>query len=286
MIRKRIILLFASLLAFASCSFMHDDELVAQVNGKKLYRSELVKNIPSGLPSEDSLALARNYITAWASEQIINTMAAQQLSEEERDVSKEVEAYRNSLLRYRYEQRYIASKLDTSVSQSEVLAHYKANPGLYELSMPIAKARYLRIPKTSPMKDRLVKMLSSDREEDLYMLDSLSYSNATKYTRYGDAWVDMVTIARDFGTDYGTLIASMRDSSFIDIVDEQGMEHIAYLSTYIPSGKVPPLDYCSDKIKEVIVNQRKYLLSSNLEQDLLDDAKKKGNFIIYENNER
>lgn len=281
---RNIFLTFMAL-SIAGCTFLNADQtVVAKVGRKKLYSSEVIKYIPAGLPKQDSLALAQQYIKAWASELIINEMADMQLSKSERDVTKELEEYKSSLLKYRYEQRYIAEHLDTAVTSAQIEEHYLANPNLYELNVPIAKARYLRIPQTSPMKDKFKKMMASEDEDELFMLDSLSYSNASKYTTYRDKWVDMVTIARDFGTDYGTLIASIKDS-YIDIIDEQGVEHIAYLIQYIPSGKVPPLDYCTDKIREVIVSQRKYVLSSNLERDLLQDAIKKGNFVIYENNE-
>lgn len=280
----KFIFLCAAATTVISCSFMHDDQAVARVGKTTLYKSEMDRYIPAGLPAADSIVLARQYIKAWASELIMNAMAEEQLSKDELDVTRELKDYRSSLLKYRYEQHYISDRLDTAVTQAQIEEHYKANPSLYTLSIPIAKARYLRIPKTSPMKDKLKKLMASDKEEDLYLLDSLSYSNADKFTRYGDRWVDMVTIARDYGTDYGTLIAAINDR-YIVIEDEQGMEHITYLATYIHSGKVPPLDYCSDKIREVIVSQRKYQLSKTLEQDLLEDALEKGKFVIYENDE-
>lgn len=279
-----IITALTTALCSAACSFMHDDQAVARVGKSVLYKSEVVKYIPAGLPKADSLALAQQYIKAWASELIMNDMAAEQLSKAELDVSRELKEYKSSLLKYRYEQHYIADRLDTVVTAEEIAEHYNANPRLYTLGIPIAKARYIRIPQTSPMKESFMKMMASDDEEDIVMLDSLSYSNADKFKDYSDGWVDMVTIARDYGTDYGTLIAAIKDD-YIDIVDEQGLEHITYLVSYIPSGKVPPLDYCSDKIREVIVSRRKYVLSSNLEKDLLDNALEKGKFVIYENEE-
>lgn len=278
------IFLCAAAVLAVSCSFMHDDQAVARVGKTTLYKSEVEKYIPAGLPEADSISLANQYIKAWASELIMNAMAEEQLSKDELDVTRELKDYRSSLLKYRYEQHYISDRLDTAVTSAQIEEHYKANPSLYTLSIPIAKARYLRIPKTSPMKDKLKKLMASDKEEDIYLLDSLSYSNADKFTRYSDRWVDMVTIARDYGTDYGTLIGAIKDK-YIVIEDEQGMEHITYLATYIHSGKVPPLDYCSDKIRDVIVSQRKYQLSKTLEQDLLDDALQKGKFVIYENDE-
>ena len=283
-IRKTAIATLGLLVLYctSSCQLTHDDQAVARVGKTTLYKSEVEKYIPAGLPHEDSLALAKKYIYNWASELIMNDMAQQQMSKAELDVSKEVEEYRSSLLKYRYEQHFIQSRLDTTVTDEEILAHYNANASAYSLSIPIAKARYLRIPKTSPMKERLHKLLASEDEASLYLLDSLSYSNADKYSDYKGKWVDMTAIARDYGTDYGSLIACIKDK-YIDITDEQGMEHITYLVDYIPSGKIPPVEYCRDRIKETIVSRRKYELSKNLEQELINNALEKGKFIIFDN---
>lgn len=282
---KKILAAAAASLMLTSCMFLHDDQLVARVYGKKLYKSQVVKFIPPGLPAEDSLRLASQYIDAWAGELIMNEMASRQLSKKEKDISREIEEYRNSLLKYRYEQHYIEERLDTTVSEEQIREHYEANPGLYAISVPIVKARYIRIASTSPLHDELCHLMSSSDEEDLRLLDSLSYSNCEKYTDYAGRWIDMVALGRDFNLDYGTLIGAMKDS-FIEIVDEQGTDHIAYIEAFIPHGKVPPLDYCHDKIRDVIIGQRKFALSSTLEQELIDEARNKGNYIIYENDEK
>lgn len=266
---------------FTSCSFLHDDQVVARAEGKKLYKSEVIKYIPHGLPAEDSMALADQYIRAWAAELIMNAMADKQLTKKEKDVSRELEDYKSSLLKYRYEQRYIADRLDTAVTDSQIENHYKSNPDLYVLSVPIVKARYLRLPKASSMKDDLVKLLPGKKDGDLEMLDSLSRTYADKYIDYGDEWIDIVALSREYGMDYGTLTGAM-DRGFIDVTDEQGTEHIAYITDFMRGGSVAPIEFCREKIREMIVSQRKYALSRALEQDLLDDALKKGNFVVYE----
>lgn len=267
--------------AFCSCAFIHDDRVVARLGDRKLYESQVLKFIPPGASPEDSMALARQYINAWAGELIMNEMADKQLSKKEKDVTKELEEYRTALLKYRYEQHYIEDRLDTVVTEDQIAAHYENNARLYTLDVPVVKGSYIRIPAGSPNKEMLKKMMSSNREEDRILLDSLSFTLADKYTRYSDKWIDIVVLARDFGMDYGTLLGARR-GDFIELEDEQGMEHVAYVSGFIGSGKVPPLEYCTEKIKDVIIGQRKYVLSSTLEQDLLDDALKHGKFEIYD----
>lgn len=275
------LLCLAVVLAFAGCSFLHDDKLVAVAAGKKLYKSQVVKYIPHGLSEKDSLKLAGEYIQSWAAELIMNEMADQQLSKQEKDVSAELEDYRSSLLKYRYEQHYIADRLDTVVTEGQIKGHYEAHPQIYTLEVPILKVRYMRIPAQSSMRDDLVKMLTSSDGDKLTLLDSLSRIYADKYSDFGGKWTDIVSLAREYGMDYGELIAAMKDSR-IDMTDSQGMEHISFVTDYISGGNIAPLEYCTDKIRDVIISQRRYVLSSTLERELLDDAKKKGNFTIYD----
>jgi hypothetical protein len=46
-------------------------------------------------------------------------------------------------------------------------------------------------------------------------------------------------------------------------------------------GKIAPLEYCQEDIKNVIISSRRQEILVNLEQDLLKDARENGEFVIY-----
>ena len=110
--------------------------------------------------------------------------------------------------------------------------------------------------------------------------DSLAYSSALKYEDRSDRWIDMVSFARDFGTDYGTLLARRDKDGFIELKGE-GDVKIGYICELLPAGQVAPLEYCENRIKEIIISNRRRDLLMALEQDLLSDALSKKNFVIY-----
>ena len=91
----------------AISNFLRNDEVVAQVGKERLYRSDLEMVVPKGLPVEDSSRLAQQYINVWASDRVYVAIAEEQLSKNEKDVTRELEDYRMSLLKYRYEQLYL-----------------------------------------------------------------------------------------------------------------------------------------------------------------------------------
>ena len=62
--------------------------------------------------------------------------------------------------------------------------------------------------------------------------------------------------------------------------DSSGKMNVAYIEDYIAAGDRAPLEYCRERIKDIIVSVRKQTLINNLERELLDDARAKGKFEI------
>ena len=273
-----------ALLTFQSCraisSLLHDGDVVAQVGRHKLYKSEVADLIPDEASADDSLKLALQYINSWASDLVFLDIAEEQLSKEELDVAAELEQYRRSLLKYRYEQRYINERLDTLVSDSQIDEYYQSHVDNFVLEIPIVKARFLRISSDSPSVEPIKKKMSSQVLSELMAADSLAYFSAVKYTDYGDNWIDMVTLARDFGADYAELLSSMKNG-FIEKKDTDGKLNVAYIAEFMPAGEIPPVEYCRERIKNIIISVRKQTLVSDLERDLLTDARDRGRFRIF-----
>lgn len=264
----------------AISSFLRGGEVVAEAGSEKLYRSDLDKVIPKGISAEDSTYLAKQYINAWATDLVYLSIAEQQLSKSEKDVTKELEDYRKSLLKYRYEQLYINERLDTAVSDEKVEEYYNAHQDKFVLNRPLVKARFLSISEDSPAKDQIRKRMSSDKVEDLVEADSLAYSAALKYATWSDQWIDVATLAREFSMDYTMLLGQMRNR-WIDQVDTLGVERMAYIPAMMQKGEVAPLEYSAPSIRDIIISARKQALISTLEQDLLNDARENGKFVIY-----
>jgi len=271
--------------ALTSCraisSFLSSDEAVAEVGTAKLYRGELNELIPKGLASEDSIRLARQYINTWALDQVFQNVAEEQLSKSEKDVTKELEEYRRSLLKYRYEQLYVNERLDTAVSVEQIEEYYVTHQEMFVLKRPVVKARFLKMTQDSPAFPKIKGRMSSDEVQDLVEADSIAYSSALAFKTWNDSWIDLAVLAREFGTDYVSLM-SMKKGNWAESTDSTGVISVAYFSDMIMSGRVAPLEYSAATIKDMIVSARKQTLISDLERDLLDDARDNGQFIILE----
>lgn len=282
---RRIFPFVLLLLSLCGCrtitSLIHDDEVVAKVGEEKLFLSELQEYIPEYASPEDSVSLARQYINSWAAEQIYMQAASSTLTKEEMDVTPELEDYRRSLIKYRYEQRYVNDRLDTLITDAQIEEYYNAHKDDFTLSRPILKVRFVDVMEDSPSKDLILKMMSSKQYNDVERADTLAHSAALRYFDKSDTWMDAAILAKEFGMDYTAMLAGLKND-FIKIEPEgRGDLMAAYVVDMIKSGTAP-LEYCRETIRDIILSARKHELVESLERDLLEDAVVRKQFVIYE----
>ncbi len=286
---KKCLVLIA-LAAVSACQMVHrvsdsaaelfGDAVVARVGEHRLMRSELAAYIPAGVSSEDSLALAQSYIKSWAEELLFLDMAEKHLSDEEKDVTKDLEDYRRTLLKYRYEERYINDRLDTLISDEEVRNYYREHMDKFLVERPLLKARYMIIPADSRSLKTIKELMSSDDAMDAIAADSLAFTAALRYMDSSDAWMDAILLARDLGTDEASMMKALRNRT-IEFKGDDGLLRVAYVVDMVQKGSPAPLDYCEERIKDILLSARKHELVGGLERDLLNDALAKGKFVIY-----
>ena len=192
----------------------------------------------------------------------------------------ELEDYRKSLLKYRYEQLYVNERLDTSVTNEQVEEYYQSHLDKFTLERPIVKARFLNIAADSPSLKPIRKKMSSMEANDLVEADSLAFSSAITFTTWSDSWIDAAVLAREYQMDYSEVLSKMT-KGWIEAVDTTGHMKLTFVSEMMVKGMVAPMEFCEEKIKDIIISARKQSLIMNLEQDLLKDARENGQYIIY-----
>ena len=283
MIKNKIHICLLVLLAAVSCKTvthlqetateLFRGEVVAKVGDHRLHRAELESYIPAGVSAEDSASLARQFIQSWAEDLLLMEMAETQLSAQEKDVKAELEEYRKNLIKYRYEQLYIQQRLDTLVTEDEVAIFYRDNPDRFRLERPILKSRYMVIPADARSLKLIKTKMSSEDEIEVVEADSLAASVALT--------MDALSPAREAVIDYRTLVGGIKNP-FVEVTDEAGNLHVVYVVDMVPEGKTAPLDYCEERIRDLILSSRKHALEEGLAQDLLENARKNNKFVIYD----
>jgi hypothetical protein len=187
-------ILFISLTFFSGLctrfNTSNNEKPLAQVGNYYLYPSDLKGLMKSKLSKEDSISMVTGLVEKWIRKQLIIQKAELNLTDEEKDVNKELEEYRSSLVIYKYEQKLIKEKLDTVVSRKEIEDYYTQNQSNFTLNYDAVKAVYIKLPIKSPDIDRFRIWFKSNSDDSYRQLDSYCFQYASKYEYFNDQWVD------------------------------------------------------------------------------------------------
>lgn len=216
-----MVFILTAILAF-SCKYLElnsGDAVVAEVNGKKLYESEVRSLVPAGTPAADSLEMLKQYVNRWALKHLLLKKAEDELSKEEIDVEQEIEDYRSSLLMYRFEKNFIDQRLDTVITEQECRDYYEKNALHFTLTTPAVKARFAKISNSSPNLENLRKGYKAQSIEDIEEFERICYSSAEKYGNFNNQWVDLSKVAREVPYDTQKLEREIKSGNSTEIKD-------------------------------------------------------------------
>ena len=280
---RKAAVIFLAVLALAGCRYVEGDR-VAKVGDKVLYMKDIQGLLPAGVTPRDSAAMVQQYINTWALAHLKELKAKEVLSAEEKDISAEVEDYRQNLLNYRLERKITESQLDTTVTEEEMQRYYEEHSQNYKYPYIIAKARIITISQTSPnydeVKKNYAKAESSDKEDG--QISDLFISYAENVDDFTGVWLPMPTIAKSVpGLDAESCETIFRGGDRY-IKQGDGKDYFIFLVDKVPAGRLAPLDYCRQSIRDAILVARKQEILTKLEQDLLQEGIESEKLKIYD----
>ncbi len=267
-----LLLLFSAVLC--SCRFissMTGEEVAARIGKAKLYKSEIERVIPKGVSKEDSLNFAGEYISSWAIKQLMFLKAEEELSREDKNVEQLLEDYKTQLLIFKYENKFIADRLDTSITEEEMLSYYDNHKEMFITPDGIVKARYIKIHKNFSNLRFLRSLALKHDVESLEELEKLAYNSAEKYDDFGGRWMEMQDVCREMECDIDQLQNRLSSGNVVEITDA-GYSKILVVIDKIAPGGISPYESNTEKIREIIFGRRKQELISKLHKDLYNEA--------------
>ena len=140
------------LLLCLACSPSYDHKgktPLVEVDGRFLYREDLLAVQPAGLSSDDSLLFAEDYVRNWVEEVLLYDKAEENIPDNA-EVERLVANYRKSLILHIYQQALIRQKLSAQVTEEEVEAYYRDNNHLFKVDRPLIKGLYIKVPLKAP----------------------------------------------------------------------------------------------------------------------------------------
>jgi hypothetical protein len=268
----------AGLLCVMSCNFLPakqqggaSDIVVAEIDNRKLFLSEVATIFPSGISEKDSLELLRNYINTWARKYLIAAKAEMYLDKEQKNVGRELEDYRLSLLSYRYENQYVEQKIDTVISQEEIEVFYAQHADIFPLAAPYVQAVYIKIKKDAAGMAAIRRYARTAKVENLGILDSLCTKASAACDFFNDQWVDVNFLTKETVFTAEQCAQSINETGYLEQTDEK-YTHILSFYAVKKEGEVAPLAHVRDDIVHLIIGKRKRDLIKNLENSAYNEA--------------
>jgi hypothetical protein len=281
----RFVMIISSILVLSSPGCHKFDKHPAQqplarVGEKYLYPADVRDIFPSNLPENDSILIINNFIDKWIKKQLLLQKAELNLSDEQKDVSSQIDEYRSSLLIFKYEQSLIKQKLDTVIFPWEIEEYYTENSSNFLLDNTIVKALFIKLPSDAPNLNLLRQLYRSEDEEDIQQLESYCYQFANKYDFFDDNWIPFSRIQVELPQEISNPDRYLRYNKYFEQQDSI-YRYFVYLRDFRATSEEAPLEYIKNNIKSIILNKRKVQFLNEMENDIYNDALKRGDFTVY-----
>ena len=247
------------------------ERVIARVYDRYLYADALRNLVPPGTSKNDSLTIIRSYVDNWIKQQSVLKRAEDNLDEERKDVEKQLEEYRNSLITYIYESELVKQKLDTSISEQEIEKYYNDHPNNFQLKNNILRVLYFKLPKTAPKMDKVKKWYRSEDAKDRKQLEEYCYQFASDYYFNDEEWILFDEILKKVPIRTYDQEQFLRNNRFIEIPDSNTVFFVNIKGFKIKES-LSPLSFERDNIRNLIINKRKLDLINAMEKDAYDDA--------------
>lgn len=282
--RYKLFLLALAVMAGCTYNKAPADKVVARVGTTALYQSEISSVVPHDVTPGDSATMADDYIKKWVKQELMLQKAQENLSPEQKNVTKELQDYKNSLLIYRYKNELVAQRMDTLVTEDEILDFYTNNRSNFKLNSNIVKAIIVKTPNELANPEELRQLTANTSEEGVLELRDYCLRYAKTHEIITDHWVNFDLVANTIPETIEKPEQFLRQNSIFEMNDSTYYYFISILD-YKLKNEPAPVEYVKDNIKNLILNRRKIEFLKQIENNIYTEGVRKNSFKIYNSDE-
>jgi hypothetical protein len=265
----------------SSCSFSKssDDVLLARVGDSYLYKSDIQSLQLLNESRPDSMIYVQQYIKNWAEQKLLLEKALMNVNQDELEIDSRITDYKNSLLIHAYEQKLIQHSIDTLLALDDIKNYYNAHADDYYLAEKIIKIMFIKASLIAPKLDSLELWVFQEDTLQIAKIEEYSHKYSKRFYYNINEWVNWSDFTDVFPAQFDLSSLTMSNNTMLlkDITD-------VYLLRLIDEKKqseIAPLDYVQEKIKSILLNQKKTNTIEYIKLKLFEDAKKTKEFEIY-----
>lgn len=256
-----------------------EEDIIVQVYDDFFTKGDLLRRMPVYYSEEDSVKLATQIVNNWIEQKVVLSVSEQNLSDAQKDFSDELEGYRQNLLIYAYERELVRQKLDTVISETELLSYYADNIENFKLRGHTLKMRFVKVSVDAPKISQVEDWFLSDDEEDLDLLDQYCLKYAESFSLEGDMWWYLQDVLREIPLPVNNWDDFLPTTKFYKF-EYESFQYLVRIFDYKFKGDVSPLSLEQERIEELILNKRKLELINQMRGDLVTEARSSNNIKL------
>ena len=264
----------------SSCSQKQEKVPLAQVGSKMLYLEDVKEILPKRLSKADSTLWVDDFIKRWVQKELLILNAEENLSSSQKNVSKELEEYRSSLITYRYKKELMLQKMDTLITSGEIETYYEKHKTDFILKNDIVKAIYLKIPLEISSPETIKSLCIDNDPQKLQELDEYGIRYAKAYDRFDDKWINASQILDQIPKEIDHLEYFLRRNKFIES-DDTDYYYFICIRDFRFAGENAPVEFVESSVKNILLNQRKINFLKKIEADVYKEGIESKKFKIF-----
>ena len=255
---------------------------LARANNTYLYEEDVKNLVPFGTSEKDSIALVKKYIDNWVRETLVIQKAESNLTEDKKNVEKQLQDYRNSLIIFAYEKELVSQKLDTLITDAEIEEYYNNNKANFELKDNIIKVVYIKVNKTAPDMKKLQNWYKSEDAKDKALLASYCHQFAANFYLDDSSWLFFDDLLKEIPIQTYNKELFLQNNRYVEVSDSL-YNYFVNIKGFKIRNSLSPISFEKDNIKNIILNKRKLLLIAKMKEDVYNDAINNNKIELYIN---
>ena len=264
------ILSILTICSIISCDSNTSGKVIARAFANELYDTDIADLISDDASYEDSVFFTKEFINIWVSKQVLLNEAERILDAQEKDKSKELEAYKHDLLSYELMNKLVRQEIDTTFSDEELELYYEDNKKEFELTQNIIKLIFYKVPLNSKNLDLLWSSFRANDQSIYPTLLSLSKRGGNNYEN-GNSWVFFDDILKEIPINTYNQEHYLNNHKYIRIIEGDFIYYIK-INDFKTRSMLSPFVLEKRRIKEILLNKRQQELQRSIESNLLEKA--------------
>lgn len=283
--RLSVVGMILFLLGLGACKDNADDmpavqDLLVDVQGQYLTRSDLEQQMPKNLSAVDSLAFVNTYVRHWIENELLYDNAEKNIPDLKR-INQLVEQYRRQLIMFEYQKRLINERLVKEISEADITAYYEQHKSDFRLNNSIIKGLFLKVPENAPQLEQVRKWYRSNTPQAIENIEKYSLKNAVSYEYFYDKWISFDEVMDNIPYQLPQKSDFLKNNKTLE-VNVNGNWYLLNISDYLTKGAIEPLDFARLQIQEILINRRKMNFIKEIENDLYQTALRKNKVKFYQ----